>query len=256
MYGSIGGEQLLNLRPKVYMEQKKTFFFPYQPNSSLFMLLTISLVLLLVYFVTLNGGHLVPNAWQSFVEIIYDFVLNLVNEQISGASSMKQRFFPLIFVTFTFLLFCNLIGMIPYSFTVTSHFIITLGLSLSLFIGITIVGFQTHGLHFFSILLPQGVPLPLAPFLVLLELISYCFRALSLGIRLFANMMAGHSLVKILSGFAWTMLSMGGIMYLAHLAPFLIVFALTGLELGVAILQAYVFTILICIYLNDAINLH
>lgn len=106
------------------------------------------------------------------------------------------------------------------------------------------------------LLLPQGVPLPLAPFLVLLELISYCFRALSLGIRLFANMMAGHSLVKILSGFAWTMLSMGGIMYLAHLAPLVIVFALIGLELGVAVLQAYVFTILICIYLNDAINLH
>ena len=146
--------------------------------------------------------------------------------------------------------------MIPYSFTVTSHFIITLGLSLSLSIGITIVGFQTHGLHFFSILLPQGVPLSLAPLLVLLEPISYCFRALSLGIRLFANMMAGHSLVKILSGFAWTMLSMGGIMYLAHFAPFLIVFASTASELGVAILQAYVFTISICIYLNDAINLH
>lgn len=112
--------------------------------------LTINLVLLLVNFVTRNGGHLVPNAWQSLVEMIYDFVLNLVNEQISGASSVKQRFFPLIFVTFTFLLFCNLIGMIPYSFTVTSHFIITLGLSLSLFIGITIVGFQTNGLHFFS----------------------------------------------------------------------------------------------------------
>lgn len=106
------------------------------------------------------------------------------------------------------------------------------------------------------LLLPQGVPLALAPFLVLLELISYCFRALSLGIRLFANMMAGHSLVKILSGFAWTMLSMGGIMVFAHLAPLGIVFALIGLELGVAVLQAYVFTILICIYLNDAINLH
>jgi F-type H+-transporting ATPase subunit a len=163
------------------------------------------------------------------VEIIYDFVFNLVNEQINDASSMKQRYFPLIFVTFTFLLFCNLIGMIPYSFIVTSHFIITPGLSLSLFIGITIVGFQTHGLHFFSWLLPQGVALLLAPLLVLLELISYRFCALSLGICLFANMMAGHSLVKILSGFAWTVLFMEGIMYLAHLAPFLIVFALTGL---------------------------
>ena len=122
-------------------------------------------------------------------------------------------------------------------------------LSFSIFIGITIVGF-----HF---LLPAGVPLPLAPFLVLLELISYCFRALSLGIRLFANMMAGHSLVKILSGFAWTMLCMNDILYfIGDLGPLFIVLALTGLELGVAILQAYVFTILICIYLNDAINLH
>lgn len=227
-------------------------------NSSLFMLLTIGLVLLLVHSVTRSGGNIVPNAWQSLVEFIYDFVLTLVNEQIGGLSgNVKQKFFPSILVIFTFLLFCNLQGMIPYSFTVTSHFIITLGLSFSLFIGITIVGFQRNGLHFFSILLPAGVPLALAPFLVLLELISYCFRALSLGIRLFANMMAGHSLVKILSGFAWTMLCMNNILYfIGDLGPLLIVFALTGLELGVAILQAYVFTILICIYLNDAINLH
>nr|UWI54097.1 ATPase subunit 6 [Erigeron annuus] len=228
-------------------------------NSSLFMLLTLSLVLLLIHFVTKKGGgNLVPNAWQSLVELIYDFVLNLVNEQIGGLSgNVKQKFFPCILVTFTFLLFCNLQGMIPYSFTVTSHFLITLGLSFSLFIGITIVGFQRNGLHFLSFLLPAGVPLPLAPFLVLLELISYCFRALSLGIRLFANMMAGHSLVKILSGFAWTMLCMNDILYfIGDLGPLFIVLALTGLELGVAILQAYVFTILICIYLNDAINLH
>jgi F-type H+-transporting ATPase subunit a len=119
-------------------------------NASLFMFLTISSVLLLCQLVTFKGGYLVPNAWQSFVEMLYDFVLNLVNEQISGPSSVKQRFFPLIFVTFSFVLFCNLIGMIPYSFTVTSHFIITLGLSFSLFIGVTLVGFQTHGLHFFS----------------------------------------------------------------------------------------------------------
>nr|YP_010554932.1 ATPase subunit 6 [Rhynchospora tenuis]UYP50864.1 ATPase subunit 6 [Rhynchospora tenuis] len=183
------------------------FFFSFT-NSSLFMLLTLGLVLLQILLVTKKGGgKLVPNAWQSVVELIYDFVLNLVNEQIGGPSAnVKQKFFPCILVTFTFLLFCNLQGMIPFSFTVTSHFLITLALSFSLFIGITIVGFQRHGLHFFSFLLPAGVPLPLAPFLVLLELISHCFRALSSGIRLFANMMAGHSLVKILSGFAWTML--------------------------------------------------
>ncbi|CAI8608518.1 unnamed protein product [Vicia faba] len=195
-------------------------------NPSLFMLLTLSLVLLLVHFVTKKGGgKSVPNAWKSLVELIYDFVPNL--------------------------------GMIPYSFTVTSHFLITLGLSFSIFIGITIVGFQRNGLHFLSFLLPAGVPLPLAPFLVLLELIAYFFRALSLGIRLFANMMAGHSLVKILSGFAWTMLCMNDLLYfIGDLGPLFIVLALTGPELGVAISQAHVSTISICIYLNDATNLH
>nr|BDC46191.1 ATPase subunit 6 [Agathis dammara] len=227
-------------------------------NSSLFMLLTIGLVLLLVHFVTKNGGNLVPNACQSLVELIYDFVLNPVNEQIGGLSvNVKQKFFPCISVTFTPSPFRNLQGMIPYSFTVTSHFIITLGLSFSIFIGITIVGSQKNGLHFSSFLLPAGVPLPLAPFLVLLELISYRFRALSLGIRLFANMMAGHSLVKISSGFARTMLCMNNILYLiGDLGPLSIVFALTGLELGVAISQAHVSTILIRIHPNDAINLH
>ncbi|KAK9673412.1 hypothetical protein RND81_12G166000 [Saponaria officinalis] len=228
-------------------------------NPSLFMLLTLSLVLLLLHFVTKKGGgNSVPNVWQSLVELIYDFVLNLVNEQIGGLSgNVKQKFFPCILATFTFLLFRNLQGMIPYSFTVTSHFLITLGLSFSIFIGITIVGFQRNGLHFLSFSLPAGVPLPLAPFLVLLELIPHCFRALSLGIRLFANMMAGHSSVKILSGFAWTMLCMNDLLYfIGDLGPLFIVLALTGLELGVAILQAHVFTILICIYLNDATNLH
>nr|ULQ69821.1 ATP synthase F0 subunit 6 [Paepalanthus alpinus] len=228
-------------------------------NPSLFMLLTLGLVLLLLFVVTKKGGgKSVPNAWQSLVELIYDFVPNLVNEQIGGLSgNVKQKFFPCISVTFTFSLFCNPQGMIPFSFTVTSHFLITLALSFSIFIGITIVGFQRHGLSFFSFLLPAGVPLPLAPFLVLLELIPHCFRALSSGIRLFANMMAGHSSVKILSGFAWTMLFMNNFFYfIGDLGPLFIVLALTGLELGVAISQAHVSTISICIYLNDAINLH
>jgi F-type H+-transporting ATPase subunit a len=228
-------------------------------NIALYMLLTVVLVVFLFFVVTKKGGgKSVPNAWQSLVELIYDFVLNLVNEQIGGLSgNVKQKFFPRISVTFTFSLFRNPQGMIPFSFTVTSHFLITLALSFSIFIGITIVGFQRHGLHFFSFLLPAGVPLPLAPFLVLLELISYCFRALSLGIRLFANMMAGHSLVKILSGFAWTMLFLNNIFYfIGDLGPLFIVLALTGLELGVAISQAHVSTISICIYLNDATNLH
>ncbi|CAN6455878.1 unnamed protein product [Victoria cruziana] len=209
-------------------------------NPSLSMLLTISLVLLVVHL------------------LIHDFVPNPVNEQIGGLSgNVQQKFFPRISVTFTFSLFHNPQGMIPYSFTVTSHFLITLGPSFPLFIGITIVGFQRNWLHFLSFSLPAGVPLPLAPFLVLLEPIPHCFRALSSGIRLFANMMAGHSSVKILSGSAWTMLCMNNIFYfIGDLGPLFIVLALTGPELGVAISQAHVSTISICIYLNDATNLH
>lgn len=222
-------------------------------NSSLFLFLTVGLVFVLFQMVTQNGGFLIPSRWQSLVEMIYEFVISLVEEQIGEKG---RKYFPLIFTLFVFLLFSNLIGMIPYSFTATSHLVVTFGLSLSLFIGITIVGFQIHGLHFFSFLLPKGAPLLLAPLLVVLELVSYCFRAISLGVRLFANMMAGHTLVKILSGFAWTMLSVGGVLAVASILPFGVVFALTGLEIGVACLQAYVFAILICIYLNDAINLH
>lgn len=222
-------------------------------NSALFMLLATGTFLLLLSFVTSKGGLLVPTHWQSLIELIYEFVANLVQEQVGEKG---KRYFPLIFTLFSFLLVCNLIGMIPYSFTVTSHFVVTFGLSVSIFIGVTIIGFQTHGLHFFSFFLPPGAPLALAPLLVVLELVSYSFRAISLGVRLFANMMAGHTLVKILAGFSWTMLSVGGVMYVASLIPMGVVFALTGLEIGVAILQAYVFTILTCIYLNDAIHLH
>lgn len=222
-------------------------------NSALYLLLATGLFLGLLQAVTSQGGRLVPTPWQSLVEMIYGFVGSMVEEQM-GAQG--RRYFPLIFTLFTFLLTANLLGMIPYSFTATSHMVVTFGLSLSLFLGITIVGFRLHGLHFFSFLLPAGAPLVLAPLLVVLELVSYCFRAVSLGVRLFANMMAGHTLVKILSGFAWSMLSVGGVLALASVIPCAIVFALTGLEIGVACLQAYVFTILTCIYLNDAMNLH
>jgi F-type H+-transporting ATPase subunit a len=222
-------------------------------NSALFLLLTTGLVYLLFHMVTINGGLLIPSRAQTLVEMVYEFVMNLVDEQIGPAG---KKYFALIFSLFVFILFTNFIGMVPYSFTVTSHLIVTFSMSLALFIGITIIGFRTHGLHFFSYLLPKGAPLALAPLLVVLELVSYCFRGVSLGVRLFANMMAGHTLVKILSGFAWTMLSAGGLLTIASIIPFLVVFALTGLELAVAFLQAYVFTILTCIYFHDAIYLH
>ena len=222
-------------------------------NSSLFMFLSTGLFLLLLSLVTTNGGTLVPSRWQSIAEMIYEFVSNLIEEQVGPAG---KKYFPLIFTTFTFLLCCNLIGMIPYSFTTTSHLLVTFSLSVSVFIAVTLLGFQIHGIHFFSFLLPPGAPLALAPFLVVIELVSYSFRAISLGVRLFANMMAGHALVKILSGFAWTMLSVGGIASIAGFLPWGVVFALTFLEVWVCCLQAYVFTILVTIYLNDAIHLH
>jgi len=222
-------------------------------NSALFMMFSTGYFVFLVWLVTVNGGKLVPSKWQSIIEMVYEFVLNLVQEQIGEKGKI---YFPIVFTTFTFLLCNNLIGMIPYSFTTTSHLIVTFSLSISTFIAVTIIGFQHHGIHFFSFLLPPGAPLMLAPFLVVIELISYTFRGISLGVRLFANMMAGHTLVKILSGFAWTMMSAGGYMFLAGFVPFIVVFALTFLEIGVGCLQAYVFTILTCIYLNDAIHLH
>lgn len=217
------------------------------------MVLASGIFLTLFHAVTMRGGYLLPTAWQGFMEMVYDFVLNLVREQIGEKG---KRYFPILFATFTYLLSSNLIGMIPYTFTTTSHMSLTFSMSFALFIGVTIIGFQHHGFHFLSFLLPPGAPLALAPFLVVMELVSYCFRAISLGVRLFANMMAGHTLVKILAGFAWTMMGLGGVLCVASLIPFGVVFALTFLEIGVACLQAYVFTILTCIYLNDAIHLH
>ena len=221
-------------------------------NATVFTVLAITTFSLLLHFGTYNST-LVPNRWQSVIELLYGIILDMVQDTLGEAG---VRYFPFIFTTFTFILSCNLLGMIPYTFTVTSHILITFSLGLATFTGINIIAFRKHGLHFLSFFLPKDVPFVLIPFLVVLEFVSYIFRVFSLSIRLFANMMAGHTLLKILAGFAWTMLSVGGIFYVLHLFPLAIVFALTGLELGIAFLQAYVWTILVCIYLNDAIVLH
>jgi len=191
---------------------------------------------------------------QNILEMLYVFLRDLLKEQV-GDSGMP--YFPIIFTIFVFILNVNLIGMMPLGFTATSHFVITFGLSVPVFIGVTIIGFLHHGIHFLSFLLPPGAPLVLAPMLVVLEFVSYNFRAISLGVRLFANMMAGHTLVIIIAGFAHTLLGHSDLSFnLIGVIPFAVVWALIGLELGVAALQAYVFTILTCIYLNDAIALH
>jgi len=224
---------------------------------------TIILVLILFFSVVLfaslvkgqeSSYFIVPNRWQSVIEIIYKLILSLVTDNIKDKKN--QHFFPLVFSIFFLLLSINLIGLIPYSFTLTSHLIVTLTLSLSIFIGINIICVRLHGINFFSLFLPTGTSVVLAFLLVPIELISYIFKPISLSIRLFANMMAGHTLLKVIAGFAFTLMGNVGILFLLHYIPLLILIPLFGLELGVALIQSFVFSILICIYLNDAINLH
>jgi len=213
----------------------------------------------LVYFNSIlkqenSSFYIVPNRWQAIIEIIYSLILSLVIDNIRDKKG--QYFFPLVFFIFLFILSLNLIGLIPYSFTLTSHLIVTLSLSLAVFIGINIVCIRIHGINFFSLFLPSGTSIILALLLVPIELISYIFKPISLSIRLFANMMAGHTLLKVIAGFAYTLMSNTGILFMLHYVPLLILIPLFGLELGVALIQSFVFSILICIYLNDSINLH
>jgi len=221
-------------------------------NSSILMFLSLFFILRVLHK-THFKPLLIPTRWQAFVESFYGFVVELIQQQLGSRGFV---FFPLVFALFSFLLLGNLLGVIPFSFTFTSQLITTFGLSVPFWIGITLIGLQQHGLHFFSFFLPAGTPLPIAPFLVALEIVSYFFRAISLGVRLFANIMAGHTLVKIISGIAVALVSAGGLASLAATLPIALVIAISGLELVVCALQAYVFSILVCIYLNDSLNLH
>ena len=187
------------------------------------------------------------------VESIYAVTYSLLEDNVGKSA---KSFFPYIFTLFTFIVISNVIGLVPYSFTITSHLIVTLSLALMTFIGINLICIREHGINMLSLFLPPGASLGLALLLVPIELVSYIFRPISLAVRLFANMMAGHTLLKVIAGFAWTMMLSGGVLLVAHLVPLFILVLLMGLELGVAIIQAYVFTILTCIYLNDAIHLH
>ncbi len=189
------------------------------------------------------------NSWQSLLELFYLVIFSVVSE---NAGSKALKFFPLIFTTFVIILSCNVLGMIPYSFTVTSHLIVTFCTALAIFSGINILGIFLHRKHFLSLFFPPGAPLFLAPLLVFIEFVSYIFRVLSLSIRLFANLMSGHTLLKILASFSWGVVSFWGL----FLLPVTIIFIVTGLEMAIAFLQAYIFSVLLCIYLNDAFNLH
>lgn len=217
------------------------------------MILSAGFFLGALKLLTTSGGFLIPSRWQSIAEMYYDFIASMVKEQVGNAG---KQYFPFIFTIFTFVLLNNVIGLIPYTLTPTSHFVITMTLSCTIFIGVTIIGVLKHKLHFLSFFLPPGAPIALAPFLVVIEMISYFFRAISLGVRLFANMLSGHCLVKILAGFGFSMITMGGPMIYAAIPLMVVVVAVFFLEIGVGFLQAYVFTILTCIYFKDAIELH
>nr|AHX02560.1 ATP synthase F0 subunit 6 [Sebdenia flabellata] len=221
-------------------------------NLTLFMFIAF-LISTLWVSLSFYKNSLIPNNWQLAKESVYEVTANMVQDNLG---SKGEFYFPFIFTLHLFLLFCNLIGMIPYSFTVTSHITFTFGLALSIFIGINIIGIQTHGFKFFALFLPRGVPLPIVPLLITIEFLSYIIKVFTLSIRLFANMTSGHTLLKIIAGFAWTMLSAGGLLAIFHLIPLALLIVLIGLELAIAGLQAYVFTLLTCIYLNDVLELH
>ena len=215
-------------------------------NSSLMMVLAVVLGFGLLYL-GISKAKLVPSRGQSVVELVYTFVADMLRDNV-GKEGMK--YFPFIFTLFVFVTFGNVMGLFPYAFTFTSHIAVTAGLALFIFIAVTIIGFAKHGTHYFRMFYPHGAPLATAPILIPIEVISYLSRPLSLSVRLFANMTAGHIMLKVLAMF---IIMIGGV---GSIIPFAVVGGVTVLEIGIAFLQAYVFTILSCIYLNDAINMH
>lgn len=214
-------------------------------NSALAMVITVVAISVFLVF-GMRNGRLVPGRWQSMAEGSYEFVGNLLRETI-GAEGRK--YFPYIFTLFMFILFGNLLGMVPSHFTFTSHIIVTFAMALVVFIFVTILGFAKHGIRFFSFFVPPGAPLAMWPLLIPIEIISYLSRPISLSVRLFANMLAGHTLLKVFAGFV---VALGA----AGVVPLVFIVALTGLEILIAFLQAYVFAILTCLYINDALHLH
>ncbi len=215
-------------------------------NSSLWMLIAVALVAGF-FILSMRGRALVPTRTQSVAELAYEFVASMVRDNV-GTEGM--RYFPFIFTLFMFILAANMLGMVPYSFTVTSHIIVTFALAAVVFIGVTVIGFIRHGLGFLRFFVPSGVPAPMLVLLVPIELISYLTRPMSLSVRLFANMMAGHTMLKVFGGFVVGLGILGG------WAPLAFMVAFTGLEVLVAFLQAYVFAVLTCLYLNDALHMH
>jgi ATP synthase subunit 6 len=231
-------------------------------NSALIMFLSLGSFLFIAFLyimprLILTGeakAFLVPNnRWFSVLENLYNAIRTLLADNVG---KVGQPYFPFYFVVFIFVLQANLIGLIPYSFTTTSHIIVTFSLALIIFVGVNNVGVELHKQEYLNLFLPTGTAFALSFLLVPLEIVSFLSKPISLSVRLFANMMAGHTLLKVIAGFAWSMMKGGTLLFIAHVVPLLVLFLLVGLELGVALIQAYVFIVLSCIYLNDSIHLH
>lgn len=195
----------------------------------------------------------IPNCWQFVLETLYNVAYRLLFDNVN---SEGEKYVPYVSMIFIFIILNNLIGLIPYSFTITSHIVVTFALSFSIFIGINIIGFRKHSWKMLSLIIPANSSVSLALVLVPIELISYLAKPISLGVRLFINLMAGHTLLKVIVGFSWSMLLLEDLLAFAHIIPLFLLVVLIGLELCVALIQAYVFIILTCIYLNDGVNLH
>ncbi len=219
-------------------------------NSALFMTLTVVAAAAFLMLST-RGRGLVPSRWQSAAELTYEFIAQTLRD---SAGSEGMRYFPFVFTVFMFVLIGNLWGMFPYFFTFTAQIIITGALAVVVILLVIVVGFMRHKLHFLKLFVPSGVPKAILPFIVVIEFLSFLSRPLSLSIRLFANMLAGHITLKVFAGFVTALGSIGVLGWFGAVLPLLATIALTALELLVAALQAYVFAILTCIYLNDALH--
>ena len=221
-------------------------------NLALYSIIVLTVIIGL-HYLSNNESKLIPSKWSIFIESVYTTILSIVRDQI-GVN--RENYFPFIYSLFFFLLIANLLGNIPYNFTITTSLIVTMGLSVTIFIGVTLLGVIVKKLSFFATFVPDGTPLALVPLLTLIEFVSYSARAFSLGIRLFANMVAGHSLLKILSIFLLKFFSSDIFIGLIALVPFSIFVALTVLELAVSIIQSYVFIVLTSSYIRDALEMH
>lgn len=222
-------------------------------NIGLYILITSFLIIVLFLLAT-NYNLAIPNGWSLGLESVYATVYGIVINQIN--INKGQMFFPFIFSLFIYILINNLVGMVPYSFAPTSHFVLTFSISFTIVVGATILGFQTHALKFFSLFVPSGCPLGLLPLLVLIEFISYLSRNVSLGLRLGANILSGHMLLNILAGFTYNIMSNGLIYFFLGLVPLLFILAFSGLEIGIAFIQAQVFVVLSSSYIKDSLDLH